>query len=138
MGAPLGSYSLNFRSKLLTEATIAAVLATNLITGILIGGAVAVFFILRDTYRTPFFQDKQGHHEGERITLVLSEQVTFLNKASIMLTLDHTAPNSTVTIDASRSVNIDVDVLEIIEEFKATARYKNIRLETIGLEKHLQ
>lgn len=115
--------------------TILAVMLTDLITGIMIGGAVSVFMILRDNYRTPFFVDKKAHHEGERVELVLSEEVTFLNKASIMLTLDHVAPNSTVVIDASRSVNIDVDVLEIIEEFKATAAYKNIQLNLIGLDR---
>jgi MFS superfamily sulfate permease-like transporter len=118
--------------------TIVAVMLTDLITGIMIGGAVSVFMILRDNYRTPFFIDKKAHHEGERVELVLSEEVTFLNKASIMLTLDHVAPNSTVVIDASRSVNIDDDVLEILEEFKATAAYKNIRIEQIGLDKFYQ
>lgn len=115
--------------------TIVAVMLTDLITGIMIGGAVSVFMILRDNYRTPFFIDKKAHYEGERVELVLSEEVTFLNKASVMLTLDHVAPNSTVVIDASRSVNIDDDVLEIIEEFKATAAYKNIKIEQIGLDK---
>ncbi|GAB3196187.1 MFS superfamily sulfate permease-like transporter [Pontibacter aydingkolensis] len=119
-------------------ATILAVMFTDLITGIVIGGAVSAFIILRDNYRTPFFIDKEAHHEGEKVELVLSEEVTFLNKASIMLTLDHVAPNSEVVIDATRSVNIDDDVLEIIEEFRNTAAYKNIRLETIGLEKHLK
>lgn len=115
--------------------TIIAVMFTDLITGIMIGGAVAVFVILRDNYRNPFFFDKKGHHEGERIQLVLSEEVTFLNKASIMLTLQHVAPNSEVVIDATRSVNIDEDVLEIIEEFKSKAAYKNIKLEIIGLDR---
>jgi hypothetical protein len=43
-----------------------------------------------------------------------------------------------VMIDASRSVNIDDDVLEILEEFKATAAYKNINIEQIGLDKFYQ
>lgn len=115
--------------------TIIAVMLTDLITGIMIGGAVSVFVILRDNYKTPFFVDKKEHHEGEVVDLELSEEVTFLNKASIMLTLDHVAPNSTVNIDATRSVNIDDDVLEIIEEFKDTAAYKNIQLNLTGLDR---
>jgi predicted methyltransferase len=63
-------------------------------------------------------------------------EVTFLNKASIMLTLDHVVPNSEVVIDASRSVNIDDDVLEIIYEFRSNAEYKNIKLITIDLDRH--
>lgn len=115
--------------------TVVAVMLTDLITGIVIGGAVSVFMILRDNYRTPFFVDREAHYEGEHIELVLAQEVTFLNKASIMLTLDHVAPNSTVRIDGSQSVHIDDDVLEIIEDFKATAAYKNIKMETIGLDR---
>lgn len=115
--------------------TVVAVMLTDLIMGIMIGGAVSVFVILRDNYRTPFFLDRAERAEGEHVELVLAEEVTFLNKASIMLTLNHVAPNSSVVIDASRSVHIDDDVLEIIEEFKATAAYKNIKMETIGLDK---
>ncbi|MGZ5252764.1 MAG: SulP family inorganic anion transporter [Flavitalea sp.] len=117
-------------------ATILAVMFTNLITGIMIGGSVAIFLILRDNYKTPFFMDKRDHHEGEVVNLTLSEEVTFLNKASVMLTLDHVAPNSEVIIDATRSVNIDDDVMEIIHEFRSNAKYKNIKITTIGLEKH--
>jgi MFS superfamily sulfate permease-like transporter len=116
--------------------TIIAVMLTDLITGILVGGAVAVFTILRDNYKNSYFFQKEAHQEGETIRLTLSEEVTFLNKASMLLTLDHLPAHSHVIIDASRSVIIDDDVLEIIEEFKQTAAYKNIRLETIGLEKY--
>ncbi len=116
--------------------TVVAVMFTDLITGILIGGAVSVFFILRDNYKTPYFFHKEEHQKGEKIRLTLSEEVTFLNKASMMLTLDHLPEDSEVVIDATRSVNIDDDVLEIIEEFRHTASYKNIKFETIGLDKH--
>lgn len=129
-------YGLGKRHFIPFIATIISVLLTNLITGIMIGGAVAIFLILRDNYKTPFFLDRQSHHEGEKINLVLSEEVTFLNKASIMLTLDHVAPNSEVVIDASRSVNIDDDVLEIIHEFRSNAKYKNIKITAIDLDKH--
>ncbi len=129
-------YRLGKRHFIPFITTILAVLFTNLITGIMIGGGVAVFLILRDNYKTPFFIDRKDHHEGEKINLTLSEEVTFLNKASIMLTLDHVAPNSEVVIDASRSVNIDDDVLEILHEFKSNAQYKNITLTTIDLDRH--
>lgn len=129
-------YRAGMRQFLPFFLTVVAVLFTDLITGILIGGAVSVFFILRDNYKTPYFFQREEHQKGQKIKLTLSEEVTFLNKASMLLTLDHLPPNSDVIIDASRSVNIDDDVLEIIEEFKQAAAYKNIRLETIGLEKH--
>src|SRR5690606_11149417 len=103
--------------------------------GIVIGGAVSVFVILRDNYRPPFFLDRAERTEGEHIELVLAEEVTFLNKASIMLTLNHVLTNFSVVINALRLMHIDDDVLEIIEELKVTAAYKNIKMETIGLDK---
>ena len=129
-------YTAGMRQFLPFFITILAVMFTDLITGILIGGAVSVFFILRDSYKTPYFFHKEDHHEGEKIKITLSEAVTFLNKASLMLTLDHLPENSEVQIDATKSVNIDDDILEIIEEFKQTADYKNIKLEIVGLDKH--
>jgi MFS superfamily sulfate permease-like transporter len=118
--------------------TILAVMFSDLITGIIIGGVVSVFVLLRDNYKTPYFYNKAEHVKGEKIFLTLSEEVTFLNKASIMLTLDHLPANSEVVIDASRSVNIDADVLEIFEEFRNTAAYKNIKLEFIGLDRFIK
>lgn len=116
--------------------TVAAVLATDLITGIAVGATVAVFFVLRENYKTPFFSEKEIRAEGETINITLSEDVSFLNKASVMLTLDHLPPASRVCIDASRSVHIDDDVLEIIEEFRKNAEYKEIDLELVGFEAH--
>jgi MFS superfamily sulfate permease-like transporter len=129
-------YKAGMRRFLPFFITVVAVMFTDLITGILIGGTASVFFILRDSYKTPYFFDKESHKKGEQIKITLSEEVTFLNKASVMLTLDHLPANSDVVIDASRSLNIDEDILEIIEEFRLNAKYKNINLNTIGFDKH--
>ncbi|HEY1022920.1 MAG TPA: hypothetical protein VGE06_11440, partial [Flavisolibacter sp.] len=70
---------------------------------------------------------KKMHHDGELIHIRLSEEVSFLNKASIKLTLDHLPENSTVLIDATATHYIDFDVLELIKEFKEVkAPLKNI------------
>jgi len=118
--------------------TVAAVMVTDLITGIAVGATVAIFFVLRENYKTPFFSEKEIAADSEKITITLSEDVSFLNKASVMLTLDHLPNESTVCIDASRSVHIDDDVLEIIEEFRKNAEYKGIKLSLVGFEKHHQ
>ena len=64
----------------------------------------------------------------------LSENLTFLNKASIIETVSHLPDDSNVTIDASRSHFIHPDILEILEDFKKNAEYRNINLEIIGLD----
>jgi len=109
--------------------TIAAILLTDLLKGIGIGMAVAVFYILRSNYRTSYFLHKNKIEEGKQIRIELSEEVTFLNKASIQLMLEELPENSSVLIDGSRSINIDYDVIEIIHNFKQSAETKNIKLE---------
>ncbi len=108
--------------------TILAILFTDLLIGISIGLAVGVFFILKANYKTPYFFHKEKHHEGEVIRLQLSENVSFLNKASILLTLHHIPDNSEIIVDGSKSTFIDYDVLDAIQNFKINAHERNIRL----------
>jgi MFS superfamily sulfate permease-like transporter len=114
--------------------TVIGILATDLLKGIGIGMVFAIFFILRKNYRHSYYYKKEVDHEGETVQLRLSEEVTFLNKASIQMSLEQLPANSKVVIDGSHSIEIDHDVLELIEDFrKHTAPVKNIRVETIGI-----
>ena len=115
-------------------ATIVGILLTDLLKGIGIGMAVAIFYILRKNYKHSYHYKKEKDHHQETITLRLSEEVTFLNKASIQATLDEVPDNARIVIDGSHSVHIDHDVLEIIHDFRAhAAPQRNIRVETIGI-----
>ena len=114
--------------------TVAGVLMTDLLKGIAIGMGVAIFFILRKNYKHSYHYKKESNHLQQTITLRLSEEVTFLNKASIQASLDEVPANARIVIDGSHSVHIDHDVLEIIHDFKAhAAQLKNIQVETIGI-----
>lgn len=114
--------------------TIIAILATDLLKGIAIGMAFAIFYILRKNYRHAYHYKKEKRGDREVITIRLSEEVTFLNKASIQLSLDDLPPDSKVVIDGSNSVAIDHDVLEIIQDFKRMAApQRNIDVETIAV-----
>lgn len=115
--------------------TIVAILTTDLLKGIGIGMALAIYFILKKNTKNSYHYDKQEDKDGSAVKLTLSEEVTFLNKGSIQLTLSHLPENSKVIIDGSKSVSIDYDVLEIIQNFKKhTAPNKNIKVETIGIK----
>lgn len=113
--------------------TITAILLSDLLKGIAIGMAVAIYFILRNNYKKPYYFEKEKHKEGDKITIKLAEEVTFLNKASIQLTLEHIPENSHVVVDGSNSGRIDYDVLEILENYKETARGRNIKYEIKGI-----
>ena len=115
--------------------TIAAILTTDLLKGIGIGMAVAIYFILRKNLKNSYHKKLEVNNGGNVVTITLSEEVTFLNKGSIQKTLDELPENSKVIIDGSRSVNIDYDVLEIIHNYKIhTAVTKNITVETISVK----
>ncbi|RNI28118.1 SulP family inorganic anion transporter [Rufibacter immobilis] len=108
--------------------TIVAILFTDLLKGISIGLVVGVFYILKANYKSPYFFKRDSSNGQETIHIKLSENVTFLNKASVALTLEHLPENSDVVIDGSQSTYIDYDVLEAIENFKTVAKEKDIRL----------
>ncbi|MCB0597643.1 MAG: SulP family inorganic anion transporter [Lewinellaceae bacterium] len=113
--------------------TILAIVFTDLLVGIGLGLVVAIFYVLYNNYKKPYFFYPEKHEEGAPIRFELAEDVTFLNKASILQTLNHLPENSKVIIDATNTVNIDLDVIEIIEDFRQSAHYKNIELEVQGL-----
>lgn len=119
-------------------ATVVGILLTDLLKGIGIGMAVAIFFILKKNYKHSYHYKEEKHQHRETITLRLSEEVTFLNKASIQAKLEDVPDHAHVVIDGSHSVHIDHDVLEIIHSFRAnTAPQRNITVDTIGIREVL-
>lgn len=124
-----GMYKLGWNQFLPFVITVIAILFTDLLKGISIGLVVAIFFILRNNYRRPYFFLQSEHKQEKIISIELAEDVTFINKGSIALTLNHLPESATVIIDGSKSHFIDPDVLEIIHNFKATAMLKNIKLQ---------
>lgn len=130
-----GMYKLGKEQFIPFIVTIIAILSTDLLKGIAIGMVVAIYFILRKNYKHSYHYVKEKHRDGDVITLILSEEVTFLNKGSISATLDNLPDGSTVVIDGSKSHNIDYDVLEIIQEFKKhSAPLRNISVKTVGID----
>lgn len=110
--------------------TIVGILTTDLLVGIGLGMAAAVFAILLTNYNNPFFLD---HDEGEGVRITLSEDVSFLNRAAILRAFAAIPPGAKVVIDASRSMNIDLDVYEIIKDFEQHAAATGIDLTIEGL-----
>jgi len=116
--------------------TIVGIVFTDLLIGIGLGMAVAVIHLLWNNYQTPYHFDAEKHVPGETIRIELSEDVSFLNKASIENTLHHLPEGSHVIIDESRAKTIHPDILEIIDNFeKVVAPRKNIRVE-VDLDGH--
>ena len=114
--------------------TVIGILFTDLLIGIGLELHVAVVVILFENYRLPFQIRNFQHEEGERVRITLAQQVTFLNKASVLKSLDAIPPDSFVEIDASKSIYIHPDIVEIIANYVVGAPAKGIKLKVIGLD----
>lgn len=124
-------WKLGFNQFVPFAATITAVLATDLLIGVAFGLAVGVFFILKAHYKLPFL--KERHAESETLRIQLGQNVTFLNKASLVAELSQLPERSSVTIDGSKSAFIDYDVLEAIQDFKNTSEHRRIKVDLINI-----
>jgi len=115
--------------------TILGIIFTDLLIGIILGLVVAVMYILFNNFKKPFLFESDKHLKDGVLRIELAEDVTFINKASILNTLSQIPDGSRVVIDASKSINICQDVIEIIEEFQMSAEYRNIDVTIKSREK---
>lgn len=113
--------------------TVVAIQFSDLLKGIALGMLVAVFYILRTNYRRDYEIHHEKKSEGGAITIKLSEHVTFINKGSIAKKLADIPNESSVTIDATNSHYIDLDVLEIIYDFEIASKLKNIQVVLVNM-----
>ncbi|OOQ60115.1 SulP family inorganic anion transporter [Mucilaginibacter pedocola] len=114
--------------------TIVAVVFTDLLIGVGIGMLVGIFYILRTNMRNPYFYQITTKGDKKTITLKLAEEVSFLNKAAIQVTLTNLPKGSDVIIDGSNSRFIDTDVLEIIQNYRHNAYTKGIVVQLIDIK----
>jgi MFS superfamily sulfate permease-like transporter len=122
-------YKLGWEQFMPFLATIAGIVIWDLLVGIGIGMSIAIFVILRHHYKNSHEIFKYEVDKKMKIHLNLAEEVSFLNKGSIIHELNEIPKNSEVIIDASKSKVIDHDVLETIEDFLMNAKFKNIKVE---------
>ena len=115
--------------------TILGIIFTDLLTGIGIGMAIGIVQILYNNFKTPYHFDGTNNSIDEPLTIHLSEDVSFLNKARILNTLSHLPDDSHLVIDVSKTKTIHPDIIEIIEDFKSNSESRNI---TVDFDIHLR
>ena len=115
-------------------ATIIAILATDLLKGITVGILLGIFYTLRHSFRNSHhMKDVITTQDGKEVHhLVLAEEVSFFNKASVLSALDAIPRNSKVVIDFSKCKSVAYDVVELVYDYRINARTKNITVETIN------
>jgi carbonic anhydrase/SulP family sulfate permease len=98
--------------------TVSAILATDLLVGIMIGLVFSVLFILRSNMRAPLRCVMERHVGGEVLHVKLANQVSFLNRVALLRTLEEVPPGGNLLIDASESDYLDPDARELLREMR--------------------
>jgi len=114
--------------------TVAAILLTDLLLGVLIGLAVGVLVILYRSYMNSHWVEVNESDDavsGHLVRLRLADQVSFLSRGAILRQLTEIPDGSHVEIDMSRNLFIDHDVLEILEDFEQSASNRGLDVSTI-------
>ncbi|MDA6072713.1 SulP family inorganic anion transporter [Flavobacterium sp. AC] len=116
-------------------ATLVFVVATDLLKGVALGIVISVIFVLRGNLKRAYSFKKEEYEDGDVIHIDLAQEVSFLNKAAIKLTLNEIPENSKVVINAQDTEYIAHDVLDLIREFKETrAIDANIKVKLKGFK----
>jgi MFS superfamily sulfate permease-like transporter len=117
-------------------ATFGAVVFTDLLKGVALGMIISIIFVLKGNMKRAYNFRKEEYHDGDVIHIDLAQEVSFLNKAAIKSTLASVPENSKVIINASDTVYIAHDILDLIKEFKKIrAKEENIKLKLVGFKK---
>ncbi|MCF6141037.1 SulP family inorganic anion transporter [Flavobacterium sp. K77] len=116
-------------------ATFAAVVFTDLLKGVALGMIISVIFVLKGNMKRAYNFRKEQYQDGDVIHIDLAQEVSFLNKAAIKETIASIPSNSKVVINASDTVYIAHDVLDLIKEFKKIrSKEENIKVKLVGFK----
>lgn len=119
--------------------TVVTVVFTDLLIGVALGMIISIFAILRGNMKRAYYFRKEEYEDGDIIHIHLAQEVSFLNKAAILFTLDAIPENSKVIINASDTVYIAHDILDSIKEFKdIRAPLRNVDVTLLGFKEVYQ
>ena len=116
-------------------ATFVAVVLLDLLKGVALGMIISAFFVLQGNMKRAYRFRKEEYQEGDIIHIELAQEISFLNKSAIKTTLNELPANSKVVINATETVYIAHDVLDLIKEFhQIKAKELNIKVKLIGFK----
>ncbi len=116
-------------------ATFVAVVLTDLLKGVALGMIISIVFVLKGNMKRAYNFRNEEYSDGDIIHIDLAQEVSFLNKAAIKTTLAAIPENSKVVINATDTVYIAHDVLDLIKEFKKIrSKEGNIKVKLVGFK----
>lgn len=115
--------------------TVGAILLTDLLIGILIGLGIALCFILHSNIRRPIKKTMEKHATGHEVLhMELPNQVSFLNRAALEISLKSIPKGGHILIDANNTDYIDPDILDLIYEFQNNAHVHLVNVSLSGFK----
>ncbi len=128
------------RSQFLPFAvTVAAIVFTDLLVGVLIGLGVALAFILRSNMNRPVRRVVEKHLGGDVVRVELANQVSFLNRAALDRVLNDLTAGQQVLFDARGTDYIDPDVHDLIRDFTdRIGPARGVRVSLLGFRQRYQ
>jgi MFS superfamily sulfate permease-like transporter len=104
--------------------TVIAILATDLLTGTMLGIAFALFFIVLGHYSSAIVVTDDGRYRMIRFV----SSVSFLHKARLKAAFETAPSGSHVILDGTRARNVDPDILDAIADFEQSAKARGIEV----------
>jgi MFS superfamily sulfate permease-like transporter len=116
-------------------ATLLGVVFIDLLKGVALGLVISIIFVLKGNMQRAYQFRKETLLDGDIIHIDLAQEVSFLNKSAIKTTLASIPENSKVIINASETIYIAHDVLDLINDFKNTTSVEdNINVDLVGFK----
>ena len=116
-------------------ATLLAVVFLDLLRGVALGLIINIIFVLKGNMQRAYKFKTETLVDGDIIHIDLAQEVSFLNKAAIKSTLSSIPENSKVVINASQTVYIAHDVLDLINDYKKIrSKEENSKVKLIGFK----
>ena len=112
-------------------ATIAVIVAKDLLWGILAGLFIGVVVIMVKSYQNSLFLNVDKAND-KLVKMTFAEEVTFLNKGAIAKQLKSLQKDITLELDVRNSKYIDSDVIDILDDFVVQSKNKNITVHLLS------
>ena len=105
--------------------TIAAILFTDLLIGIVIGIATGFIFVIKSNFHTAIVLSQNEYH----YTLQFTKEVSFLNKGLLKSILESIPNDTVIVIDTTQLEFMDKDIIDLMNDFIANAATRGISVE---------
>ena len=115
--------------------TVLGVVFADLLIGIGLGLAVGIITILINSYQNShFLHIEKSDNGGQIVKMTLAEEISFLNKGAILNELNKLPEKTLLELDVRKTVRLNYDILEILDDFVHTSKQKNIGVKLITEE----